>query len=510
MKLKSMIILCGLAAAGCAACSREIQPAGERNIPEGQVRVVMPVQAGQMECVTRAADEDTVSDLNVYLFDAYSRELTLHSYLTSMELEFNCVPGNYELYVIANAYADLGELQYAQVTDRTVNFMVGLRSLPMSAMRELQIEQQPGNRVTLPPLELERDMAKITYSISAAPAMKGMEIVSLQVCNIPRRGAIFGDTAPSAQEDEYVASNRSIVMDGQGRYTDELYMPQNCQGIVASVTDQRLKDADYAPQYATYLMIRAVRENKVLEYRVYLGENNTTDFNVRRNTRYSLDITIEGESEVDTRVQCYTLDVYDDLENSDAALSGYCIPSKAWNLHFDIAGNTAGRKISGTVTLREGVASCFKFNTNPYGQTGTIALWNQNGPNALPVIYNPPVVTEANGWIEYDVLLVDDGGFRKTYTFRHMLANEIRAVPYGDEALTVTGAPYYLRQEDGTLRIACYENGCTLRAPQYSAGMRFAGWYADAAYRTRLSTEVQYLCKPSATLTLLYAKYEKI
>ncbi len=51
MKLKSMIILCGLAAAGCAACSREIQPAGERNIPEGQVRVVMPVQAGQMECV---------------------------------------------------------------------------------------------------------------------------------------------------------------------------------------------------------------------------------------------------------------------------------------------------------------------------------------------------------------------------------------------------------------------------------------------------------------------------
>ena len=46
----------------------------------------MPVQAGQMECVTRAADEDTVSDLNVYLFDAYSRELVLHSYLTSMKI----------------------------------------------------------------------------------------------------------------------------------------------------------------------------------------------------------------------------------------------------------------------------------------------------------------------------------------------------------------------------------------------------------------------------------------
>ena len=121
-----------------------------------------------MECVTRTADEDTVNDLNVYLFDAYSRELWFCTAILRLwSLEFNCVPGNYELYVIANAYADLGELQYAQVTDRTVNFMVGLRSLPMSAMRELQIEQQPGNRVTLPPLELERDMAQVTYSISA-------------------------------------------------------------------------------------------------------------------------------------------------------------------------------------------------------------------------------------------------------------------------------------------------------------------------------------------------------
>lgn len=141
MKLKSMIILCGLAVAGCAACSREIQPAGERNIPEGQVRVVMPVQAEQMKCITRSTDENAVNDLNVYLFDAYSRQLVLHDYLTAMEMEFNCVPGTYELYVIANAYADLGELQYTQVTDRTVNFMVGLQSLPMSAMRELQIEQ---------------------------------------------------------------------------------------------------------------------------------------------------------------------------------------------------------------------------------------------------------------------------------------------------------------------------------------------------------------------------------
>ena len=79
-----MIILCGLVAAGCAACPREIQPAGERNIPEGQVRVVMPVQAGQVRCVTRAENEDTVSDLSVYLFYAYSRELVLNSYLTSM------------------------------------------------------------------------------------------------------------------------------------------------------------------------------------------------------------------------------------------------------------------------------------------------------------------------------------------------------------------------------------------------------------------------------------------
>lgn len=81
------------------------------------------------------------------------------------------------------------------------------------------------------------------------------------------------------------------------------------QGTVPSITDQRAKNADNAPENASYLLIRAVRGAKALAYYVYLGENNTSDFNVRANTHYRFNISILGDSEVDTRVSSYELNV---------------------------------------------------------------------------------------------------------------------------------------------------------------------------------------------------------
>ena len=70
-------------------------------------------------------------------------------------------------------------------------------------------------------------------------------------------------------------------------------------------------------------MIRATRGSRILDYRIYLGENNTTDFNVGRNTSHTLDITISGDNEVDTRVHGYTLSVTDDFESN--RIGDYCV-----------------------------------------------------------------------------------------------------------------------------------------------------------------------------------------
>lgn len=79
------------------------------------------------------------------------------------------------------------------------------------------------------------------------------------------------------------------------------------QGSVDTITDQKDKCPENAPACATYLRILAERsaDKALVEYIVYPGENNTSDFNVRRNTWHNLELVIRGENEIDNRVLVY-------------------------------------------------------------------------------------------------------------------------------------------------------------------------------------------------------------
>lgn len=85
------------------------------------------------------------------------------------------------------------------------------------------------------------------------------------------------------------------------------YLFENLQGSVDTITDQKDKCPENAPSCATYLRILAERsaDKALVEYIVYPGENNTSDFNVRRNSWYNLELVIRGENEIDNRVLVY-------------------------------------------------------------------------------------------------------------------------------------------------------------------------------------------------------------
>ena len=53
------------------------------------------------------------------------------------------------------------------------------------------------------------------------------------------------------------------------------------------------------------MRILADGPGKLVEYIVYLGENNTSSFNVRKGTKYSMNLTINGDNEIDNRVRVY-------------------------------------------------------------------------------------------------------------------------------------------------------------------------------------------------------------
>lgn len=103
------------------------------------------------------------------------------------------------------------------------------------------------------------------------------------------------------------------------------YLPENARGT-GSAQNQWEKTADTAPQgqsgYCTYLEIKGyyMAEGLVEEvvYHVYLGGNNTDDYNILRNHNYKLTASIKDKSLVDVRVDEYTPVNYIDYTDNDS------------------------------------------------------------------------------------------------------------------------------------------------------------------------------------------------
>lgn len=134
------------------------------------------------------------------------------------------------------------------------------------------------------------------------------------------------------------------------------YLPENARGVSNSVTEQWEKDAEHAPGgtttvngkkecYATYLEIHgAYRGNGLVTdvvYKVYLGENNTTDYNVYRNHYYKVTATIKGQNRVDTRINAFEpanyLDYTDNSKPWLVMAARYHTAEAAWNSTFNTA-----------------------------------------------------------------------------------------------------------------------------------------------------------------------------
>ena len=67
----------------------------------------------------------------LYLFGR-SNGQSLHFYFRSALVRFECLPGEYDLYVAANLGADLGERSAQQLLDYTIGRQEEYATLPMS------------------------------------------------------------------------------------------------------------------------------------------------------------------------------------------------------------------------------------------------------------------------------------------------------------------------------------------------------------------------------------------
>ena len=502
MKKYLLILAAILLLWGCIAEDRT-----ECTNPRG-VFVSLTVRPERMSSVTRSADETAIRDLNLYLYDD-NGNVVLHRYQTSATLRFECLPGDYRMCIAANLGRDLGDNLLWE--DFTVTHADKYDVLPMAYEGDITIIPSADGMLTLPAVEVQRCVSKISYRITVAPAVADIELRSVQLFSVPRSVSVFDmAAAPSDDPDDYTDCPE-VGLSGQ-QAAGDCYLLPNMQGVVATITDQRQKNPENAPANASYLLIRAVRGSKILAYYIYLGGNNTSDFNVRANMHSRLNISILGDSEVDTRISSYAVNVHDTYEEN--SVGGYCTYNPFQMLAVEIDGSPAPLTLRGRIGVAQGNAGAFCLNGSPVGEGRDLTLPEQPGPNVFGVNYAPGIYTTVNSQVVYTVTVEDDAGFTQSFDIGHRFANRLDVYIHpataenGNGTVTVAGALYDAETSSLTHDrvVLCHEKGCTLTAVP-EAGYRFEGWYSAADYKTRLSTSASYAYIPTSPEAAIFPKF---
>ena len=464
----------------------------------GGIFVHFTVHPNRMTTVTRTTDEETIRDVNLYLYND-NGDIVLHRYQTSSTLRFECVPGNYMLRIAANLGRDLGNNPVW--ADVVIVHADEYEALPMTWEGDVTIPAAGG---ALPAVEVQRAVAKVSYDIAVKPT--DIELQSVQLLSVPRAVSVFDVAAAPSDDAADYTDTPAVPLSGHSAAGSRYLLP-NMQGSVPSITDQRQKNRDNAPDNASYLLIRALRDDKVLTYTVYLGGNNTSDFNVRANVHYRLDISILGDSEVDTRISSYTLHVRDDFD--DYNYGGYCFLDGTRYLYIDIESNDGTAPTRGRLEVLSGDLDCFTFNYGDKGAVHDFDLYDSFGENAYEMEYYTPVYTTENSLLSYRITLTDALGFTQRYDFSHRMANAAIIRTDGKGGVRVEGALHVETESDGSgeRTVALCMESCILTAVP-DAGTTFAGWYdGPQEYGHLLSTEETYKYIPLGPLRYIYAVF---
>lgn len=263
--------------------------------------------------VSRANYETDLFDVNIYIYNA-GLGIAKHYYLTSplSALNVKLINGNYDIYVIGNWGGDLGamsksallNLRYTASSESEFT-----QSGRMKMSRYIPINLIQNSEISIP---LQRLVSKVTFNVSMSPAMAAdSKIVHIQPFNCNGSVALFADSRiinPASPAISYPVYDLSAL--NTTTFSKSYYFMENAQGVNYSISDQRGRTAANAPTHSTYVSIRIERNRKFIDYRVYLGENNLTDFNLKRNTNYNYNIVIEGENVSDLRVSTTQIVIY--------------------------------------------------------------------------------------------------------------------------------------------------------------------------------------------------------
>jgi uncharacterized protein (TIGR02145 family) len=279
---------------------------------------------------TRTVDETTIHDLHILVYNS-AGELTGQSYLTATPYTVTARSGTgCKIYAIANTGdASLFSGTVADTEEKLKNLTANISSwneitsssyLLMAGSKAIDIVA--GESTLTDGMTVKRLVAKVTLDVGIASG-SGVTISGYRIYGVPQKSYYVprplsteenamdtqttraGDASLPANSEDWTDSG-DITLSDVTSFNTTFYMYENRQGVNTAITTQNDKIKANVPatpaDSAAYVIIYGKASGYTfLSWKIYLGANNTTNFNIKRNSQYTYTITLKP-NDTDTRI----------------------------------------------------------------------------------------------------------------------------------------------------------------------------------------------------------------
>ena len=256
--------------------------------------------------------ENAVGDICVFQFGngdsklKYSEYATLTDGQLTADISLASGMGVCTVYVLANVGDLTSRVAYGSTLADFKKLAAEVTSgkgtgqnLPMCGSKNDFNSETANASLTV---QLTRSVAKVSLNLTTPNAGDAFAVSAIKLMNVAKKLYYVESaaTAPSAPAEltDYTSNNSNTIT---------WYIPENKAGS-NSLTDWKDRYEGNVPATATYILIEGSYTPKGgtardVSYAIYLGAgNNPADFNVVRNTKYTVNATIKGTNLNDGRV----------------------------------------------------------------------------------------------------------------------------------------------------------------------------------------------------------------
>ncbi|MCD8182924.1 MAG: DUF4906 domain-containing protein [Bacteroides sp.] len=311
-----MAVVLLLLAIVCVSCEERECPCEEQNATI-RIEVDNPEIS---DIVTRAVPSVTIQNLHILIYDS-NHELLNKAYGTSNTISIDTRSGSsYTIYAIANTgKADLFDGRVVAREDDLKKMVQSITSWNQLNLNNIvlvgsraDVTVQPGVQTLNDGMTVALTAAQINLNIGIKEG-SGITISSYELYNLPTQAYYLPNPEDATNMTTVGRWTGSGVINAGGviAVNTTFYMFENRRGINSSITAQKDKISAKAPAKATYVEIKGKVGTVDVTWRVYLGKNNASDFNIERNSNYTINITLNDAAMVDTRVTIGSVNVTD-------------------------------------------------------------------------------------------------------------------------------------------------------------------------------------------------------